>query len=233
MERVYTKLKKENGKLDKKLFVKKFKSEIIEWVFCFVIAYVLYLFLNYFIGTVSGVKQISMKPTANDGEKVLIQRTVFNKKALKHGDIITFVAPSLTINKMAIENGKILEENEAIANYDEHLGIESFTFNFMGIGKKSYIKRIIGLAGDHIVVKEDGKVYRNDEMISEPYLKDGTTSRNGAYIDVIVPEATIFAMGDNRLQSMDSRSFGCIPISEIDGYVLSRIWPLNKIGNLK
>jgi len=219
--------------LNKKWFNEKFKKEMIEWIFCFVVAYILYLILNYFVGTVSGVKQISMKPTANDGEKVLIQRTIFNKKEIKRGDIITFIAPSVTINKTTIENDVTIEGNDAIANYDKHPGIESFTFNFMGIGKKSYIKRAIGIAGDHIIITADGKVYRNDEIIVEPYLKDGTTSRNGAYINIIVPEGTIFAMGDNRLQSMDSRSFGCVPISEIDGYVVSRIWPLDKIGELK
>lgn len=219
--------------MDKNWSKEKIKKEIIEWVFCFIVAYIIYLFLNYFIGTVSGVKQISMKPTANEGEKVLIQRTVFGKKEIKHGDIITFIAPSQNINKLVLEENTVLEGNDAIANYDERLGVEAFTFNFMGIGKKSYIKRVIGIAGDHIVINEDGTVTRNGELLNEPYLKDGTTSRNGAYVNVIVPEGSVFAMGDNRLQSMDSRSFGCVPISQIDGYVISRVWPLNKIGELK
>ena len=219
--------------MDNKWSKEKIKKEAIEWIFCFIIAYIIYLFINYFIGTVSGVKQISMKPTANEGDKVLIQRTVFGKKDIKYGDIITFIAPSENVNKTVIEYDKILEGNDAIANYDKHSGIESFVFNFMGIGKKSYIKRVIGLAGDHIEINENGTVNRNGEVLSESYLKDGTTSRNGAYINIIVPENTIFAMGDNRLQSMDSRYFGAIPISKIDGYVLSRIWPLNKIGKLK
>jgi signal peptidase I len=219
--------------LDKKWSKEKIKKEIIEWAFCFIVAYLLYLLLNYFVGTISGVKQISMKPTANEGEKVLIQRTIFGKKDLKHGDIVTFIAPSANVNKTEIEPGKVLEGNEAIANYDEHLGVEAFTYNFMGINKKSYIKRVIGIAGDHIVINEDGTVYRNNEKLEESYLKDGTTSRNGAYVDIIVPDDSVFAMGDNRLQSMDSRFFGCIPLSKIDGYVISRIWPLNKIGEIK
>lgn len=219
--------------MDKNWSKEKIKKEIIEWVFCFIVAYVIYLFLNYFIGTVSGVKQISMKPTANEGEKVLIQRTVFSKKEIKHGDIITFIAPSQNISKLSLEENTVLEGNDAIANYDEHLGVEAFTFNFMGIGKKSYIKRVIGIPGDHIVINEDGTVTRNGELLNEPYLKDGTTSRNGAYVNVIVPEGAVFAMGDNRLQSMDSRSFGCVPVSQIDGYVISRVWPLNKMGELK
>ncbi|MDF2865905.1 MAG: spsB [Clostridia bacterium] len=219
--------------MDKKWSKEKIKKEIIEWAFCFIVAYLLYLLLNYFVGTISGVKQISMKPTANEGEKVLIQRTIFGKKDLKHGDIVTFIAPSANVNKTEIEPGKVLEGNEAIANYDEHLGVEAFTYNFMGINKKSYIKRVIGIAGDHIVINEDGTVYRNNEKLEESYLKDGTTSRNGAYVDIIVPDDSVFAMGDNRLQSMDSRFFGCIPLSKIDGYVISRIWPLNKIGEIK
>lgn len=219
--------------MDKKWSDEKIKKEIIEWVFCFVIAYVIYLLLNYFIGTVSGVKQISMKPTANEGEKLLIQRTVLSKQDIERGDIITFIAPSQYINKTELEPDIALKDEEATANYDEHSGLESFVFNFAGIGKKSYIKRVIGIAGDHIIINENGSVTRNGVLVDEPYLKDGITSRNGAYINIIVPEGTIFAMGDNRLQSLDSRSFGCIPISQVDGYVISRIWPLNKMGELK
>lgn len=219
--------------MDKKWSKEKIRKEIVEWVFCFIIAYVIYLVLNYFVGTISGVKQVSMKPTAVEGEKLLIQRTVLGKKDLQHGDIITFISPSLNVNKTVIEDGVVLEGNDAIAKYDEHMGVESFVYNFMGIGKRSYIKRVMGVAGDHIVINENGSVSRNDELLDEPYLKDGTTSRNGAYVDIIVPDGTVFVMGDNRLQSMDSRSFGCVPISQIDGYVVSRVWPLNKLGELK
>ncbi len=211
----------------------KIKKEVIEWLFCLIVAYILYLILNYFIGTVSGVKQISMKPTANEGEKVLIQRNILSKKELKYGDIITFTAPSDNINITEKESGKVLEGNEAIANFDEYTGIDSFIYNFIGLGKRSYIKRVIGVAGDHVVINDDGSVYKNDEMLEEAYIKDGTTSKNGAYFDVIVPAETVFVMGDNRLQSMDSRYFGCVPLSKIDGYVISRVWPLNKMGELK
>lgn len=219
--------------MEKKWPKERIKKEIMEWIFCFIVAYIIYLLLNYFVGTVSGVKQISMKPTANEGERLLIQRTVLTKKNINRGDIVTFIAPSLNVGKTTIEEDSIIEGIDAIANYDEHLGIESFTFNFMSIGKKSYIKRVIGIAGDHIYIALDGMVYRNDELIVEEYLKDGTTNRNGAYIDVIVPDNAVFVMGDNRLHSMDSRCFGCVPIDQIDGYVITRVWPFNKMGSLK
>ena len=219
--------------MENKINKKAIKKEIIEWAFCFIIAYVIYLFINFFIGTVSSVKQVSMIPTANEGEKVIIQRTIFNKKVLKYGDIITFSAPDVVANNTLKANSiETLKDEKAIANYVKRNSFEDFIYDFMGIGKKSYIKRVIGLSGDHIVVKSDGLVYRNDIALIEKYLNDGTTSQSGSYIDVIVPDNTVFVMGDNRLQSMDSRSFGSIPMSKVEGYVIYRIWPFNKVGNL-
>lgn len=219
--------------MENKLSKEKIKKEISEWIFCFIIAYILYLLLNYYVGTISGVKQVSMKPTANEGEKLLIERTILSHKQLNYGDIVTFNAPSETLNRSSINEGETIKGTDAIANYDELAPMDSFIYNFMGIGKKDYIKRVIGKAGDHIVVGDDGLVYRNGEMVYEPYLKDHTTNKNGAYVDVVVPEGTIFVMGDNRLESMDSRTFGCIPLNKLDGYVIARVWPLNKIGSLK
>lgn len=200
--------------------------EIAEWILCFVIAYILYLTLNYFIGTISGVKQVSMKNTAVEGDRLIIQRPTIFKHELKHGDIITFEAPNA-------ESSVSDESDDNIANYVDYEGFNQFLYKFVGIGQMSYIKRVIGLPGDHIVISDTGDVYRNDEKLEEPYLKDGTTSKNGKYTDLVVPEGTVFAMGDNRLESSDCRVFGCIPISRVNGYVIARVWPFNKIGKLQ
>lgn len=203
---------------------KKIAREILEWIFCFFVAYVIYLNINYFFGTISGVKQVSMLPTAVQGERLVIQRSTIFKRDLKYGDIITFLAPQDAVT--------IKDESDVTAKYDEYTGFSSFLYNFVGIGQMSYIKRVIGMAGDHIVIGTDGIVYRNDQPLEEPYLKDGTTSQNGSYVDVVVPDNCIFVMGDNRLESKDSRSFGCIPIDKVNGYVTMRVWPLNKWGKL-
>lgn len=219
-------LEKINQRNDRKYIVKAIFREISEWIICFVIAYVIYLVLNYFIGTISGVKQVSMLPTAKEGERLLIQRPTIFKRELEYGDIITFEAP----NEDNIYNNE--EDNDNIADYTEYKGFDSFLYNFIGIGKMTYIKRVIGLPGDHIVIGDDGFVYRNSERLNEEYIKDGYTNQMGDYIDLIVPEGTVFAMGDNRLESKDSRYFGCIPEEKINGYVLCRLWPLNKLGKL-
>ena len=73
----------------------------------------------------------------------------------------------------------------------------------------------------------------NDEILEEQYLvEDLKTPRTGDYYDVVIPEGYYFVMGDNREGSRDSRELGLIPESKIEGKVVTRIWPLNKIGGL-
>ena len=65
-------------------------------------------------------------------------------------------------------------------------------------------------------------------------MKDGilTPVPDIGFSDFVVPENTIFAMGDNRNGSMDCRNFGCIPIEKVEGIVLFRFFPLNKLGKI-
>ncbi len=201
--------------------------EVLDWVICFAIAFVVYLLINYFFICAPTVKQQSMHPTIKNNEKVLTIRPWMKGSKFEYGQIITFEAP--------IDNKLYIDSNETLytAQYENYTGITLFLYNFLDVNKVSYIKRVIGLPGDHIVIK-DGMVYRNDERIEEPYLREMNTEiQEQEYADVIVPENTIYVMGDNREQSKDSRSFGCIPYSRVNGYVLCRIWPLNKLGSIE
>lgn len=97
-----------------------------------------------------------------------------------------------------------------------------------------YIKRIIGLPGDHLDVK-DGKVYINGNVLDESsYISVSTNNwDNGCTkegVDYIVPQTDVFVMGDNRPRSSDSREFCAIPIDTIIGQVFYRYFPSNKIG---
>ncbi|MEG2348753.1 MAG: signal peptidase I [Clostridia bacterium] len=221
------KQKSNNIKKSQDSKMNKIFKEIGEWIFCFIIAYVLYLNINYFFGTMSGVKQVSMKPTALEGERLIVQRPKIFKRQIQHDDIITFEAPSESTKYL---NEEVIDDN--IAKYIEYTGLNKFLYNFIGIGKISYIKRVIGIEGDHIQIKEDGQVYRNEGKLIESYTKDKTTNINGKYVDVIVPKGCVFVMGDNRLESKDSRFFGCIPINKVNGYVICRVWPFNRLGKV-
>ncbi|MFH1827485.1 MAG: signal peptidase I [bacterium] len=96
-----------------------------------------------------------------------------------------------------------------------------------------FIKRIIGLAGDEIMIS-DNKVYLNNQIIQENYINQYTPTPNNAFlkegVPIIVPQDHVFIMGDHREVSSDSRIFGPIPISSLIGQVFYRYYPLNKVG---
>lgn len=208
-------------------------KDIIEWIICILIAFVLALLIRYYIGTPTIVKQSSMYPTLVENERLILNRWGRTTKQLPNrGDIITFEAPS-TKHVFSDE----YDANNVVAKYDNEPTnwFDNFVYHVLEIGKESYIKRVIGLPGDHVQIK-DGKVYLNGEEFNEPYLQEGVTTEmiyQGVYSDIVVPENCVFAMGDNRHHSTDCREFGCIPIEKIEGTVWIRFWPLNKFGEIK
>lgn len=211
----------------------KFKvKEIMEWVYCIVIAVVLALLVRYFIGTPTIVQQPSMWPTLKQGQRLILNRTIRISHAMpKRGDIVTFEAPS----KSYVSSAEANLENP-VAEYKHNINglLTKFRYYVLEIGKDSYIKRVIGLPGEHVKI-EEGKVYINGEELQEDYLQPNvvTTSLYGAYTDLVVPEGCLFVMGDNRAESTDSRRFGCIPQEKLESIVLFRFWPFDVFGKVK
>ena len=205
-------------------------KDILEWIYCIVIALVLAMLFRYFIGTPTIVKQVSMYPTLIQDERLWLNRWGRTTKTLpKRGEIITFEEPA----KITYSSSEI-DQNNPIAKYRQKNAFQWFVNNFLEVGKSSYITRAIALPGEHVEIKE-GKVYINEKVLEEPYLQDGviTDVSESGFDDFIVPENCIFAMGDNRNHSTDCRSFGCIPLEEIESTVAIRIWPLNKWGKVQ
>lgn len=205
-------------------------KEILEWIYCIVIALVLAILFRYFIGTPTIVKQVSMYPTLVQDERLWLNRWGRTTKTLpQKGEIITFEEPA-QITYSASE----IDLNNPIAKYPKKNAFQWFIHNFLEIGKRSYIKRVIAWPKEHVEIKE-GKVFIDGNVLEEPYLQEGviTDVTGVGFDDFVVPENCVFAMGDNRNHSTDCRSFGCIPLEEIESTVAIRIWPLNKWGEVK
>lgn len=205
-------------------------QRILEWIICIIVAIVLAILIRYFIGTPTIVNQYSMYPTLVQDQRLLLNRWSRTTHQIpQRGDIITFEAPStsyISVDKVASLDIVAKYENEPNGLWNK------FAYYVLEINKTSFIKRVIGLPGEHIKI-ENGKVYINDEELQEKYLQESyTDTLDCAFTDLVVPNDCLFVMGDNRKQSTDSRKFGCIPINKIEGKVWIRIWPLNLWGNV-
>jgi signal peptidase I len=96
---------------------------------------------------------------------------------------------------------------------------------------KSYIKRVVGVAGDRIRI-ESGQVYVNGQGLDEDYVpSDYADARS--YGEIVVPPHSFFVLGDHRTMSNDSRDFGAVNERYIYGKAVFGYWPMDKLGRLR
>lgn len=92
-----------------------------------------------------------------------------------------------------------------------------------------YLKRVIGIPGDRIVISA-GKVIVNGIALAEPYVRFG--DRRSAR-EVVVPNDAFYVLGDNRANSDDSRAWGFVPAPDLIGRAILGVWPIPHIGALR
>jgi signal peptidase I len=159
----------------------------------------------------------SMEPTLNVGDRVLVNKVVYHLHPPRRGDIIVFADPNPEPQP---------HRNPASAFWHwltEGLGVATSP-------EKDFIKRVVGLPGDHVECKAGG-VFINGERLNEPYIKVVDDRPCGPYD---VPANKLFVMGDNRLNSRDSRyGLGFIPYDKVIGRAFVIIWPPSHMGWLR
>jgi signal peptidase I len=96
-------------------------------------------------------------------------------------------------------------------------------------GRDDYIKRVIGVPGDHVVVNA-GRVWVNGEALSESYLSGAQTTCFGRYCDVTLGDSEYYVLGDNRPNSSDSRFWGPVKRDQIVGRAWLLYYPLSDFG---
>ena len=130
------------------------------------------------------------------------------------GDIVTFEAPRGSNIYISNTNPKAVYEERQ--NF-----LEVINKDFLEVDKISLIKRVIGLPGDHIQIK-DGSVYVNGEKLEESYISSEISTESFILNDFTVPEGYYFMMGDNRERSSDCRTLGCIQKNKLEGRVVRK-----------
>jgi signal peptidase I len=126
--------------------------------------------------------------------------------------------------------------DQVIVNrFSHHLGAQPevgdiVVFHPPGARSETFIKRVVGVAGDRIAVRE-GHVVRNGRLREEPYAR---ACGGGPECDMpratTVPNGHVYVMGDNRGESQDSRFWGPVPVSDVIGEAVAIYWPPGRAG---
>ena len=161
----------------------------------------------------------SMEDTLKVGDGVAV--TMYDVKDLERGDVVVFTDPDhwLDVKDPTGLRGVIRDTLVLIHLLPENTG-------------HYLIKRVIGVAGDHIVADGRGSLTVNGVPVDETYLKPGRSASEMAF-DVVVPEGFIWVMGDNRANSADSRYHqddahgGFVPIDDVAGVAKVVVWPIS------
>ncbi|GGG15343.1 signal peptidase I [Lysinibacillus alkalisoli] len=150
--------------------------------------------------------------------------------------IKTFILTPVNVKGVSMEPTYV---NKDVVLVDRVTSLERFqqvVFESPNNPDEWYIKRLIGLPGDKIEMKND-VLYVNDKPYEENYVKRSAKGINLRTTEdfeaIIVPKDKLFVMGDNRLNSMDSRHFGFIEKDIIMGKVLATVYPFTNIGLAK
>lgn len=169
-------------------------------------------------------------------------------KALAFGFIIVFICKQFIFVPSEVGGASMLPNLEdgdrmIVSKVSEIQRFDQVVFRAPD-ADENYVKRVIGLPGDTLEMKND-TLYVNGKIYNESYLKthkeklilhqkltEDFTLAEFTNKETI-PEGYLFVLGDNRLISKDSRSFGLIPMKSVVGKVELRIWPLKNFGVTK
>lgn len=120
--------------------------------------------------------------------------------------------------------------NEIGYTFSDPKQFDVIVFRFPKRPSQFFIKRIIGVPGQEVIIKQ-GKVFVDGQEIAEPYLPEGTLTAQDTIIKLDKEE--YFVLGDNRAQSSDSRLWGVLPRNHIVGKVWVRVYPFDQAGILQ
>lgn len=185
-------------------------KQALEWVEAILIAFAIATFLHLFVFVPTRVSGSSMSPTLSDGEFLIVSKISRVMQSVpNYGDII--IIDSRTKEKRTYKD----DVSEALMAYYAIIDPTKAV-------KDHWVKRVIAKGGDTLQFKE-GKVYRNGELLNEPYIREPMKPITTE--PFTIPNNSVFVMGDNRNNSTDSRYIGAVPIDHILGNVKVRVNP--------
>ncbi|HEX6230207.1 MAG TPA: signal peptidase I [Actinomycetota bacterium] len=177
-----------------------------------VLALGLAILLKTFVVQAFYIPSGSMEPTLEPGDRVLVNKVFYEPS---RGDVIVFSDP---------KDGRSVDRG-IVGGFLHWL---SEALGFARPEHEDFIKRVIGLPGETVEVR-DGRLLVDGRRVAEPYLRGPVDERD--YGPTRVPAGMLFVLGDNRLNSNDSRfGLGFVPVDKVVGRAFVIIWPPSRSG---
>lgn len=200
-------------------------SVLREFPLLVVVALLVSLIIKSFFVQFFYIPSGSMEDTLRIKDRVAVNKVPFISKTIKRGDIVVFRDPDHWLSEPTPSTGPII--------------LDKLRESLIALGvlpnpaKQHLVKRVIGVAGDHVVCCDNNKMITvNGKALNEPYIFKGDHPSDMNF-DVTVPAGKIWVMGDHRGASADSRyhqddiNKGMVPVSKVVGRVVAVIWPSN------
>jgi signal peptidase I len=173
----------------------------------------------------------SMENTLQVGDRVLVNKVVYHLRPIARGDIVVFNGVDSFTPEV-----RIAEPSGPVAQGFAWFGR---TFGFAPPDERDFVKRVIGVAGDHVVCCDaKGQITVNGVALQESdYLYAGNAPSDNSF-DIVVPEGKLWVMGDHRAASSDSRAHlgdpggGFVPTDRVIGRAFAIVWPFSDVGLL-
>ncbi|MFL2659089.1 MAG: signal peptidase I [Candidatus Actinomarina sp.] len=191
-------------------------KKIIKTLLTILVAILAATFVRTFIIQIYFIPSSSMEPTLEINDRVLVLKDAFANIDIESGDIVIFYNPETPYTE------------DFLKEYYQALQIWNLTTSD-SILNSAIIKRVVGVGGDTVNIMQDGKVFVNGEQFVVLNIDETSFFREETYI---VPENEIFVLGDNRINSQDSRYIGTVPINNIVGKASYVIYPFDNYQNL-
>jgi signal peptidase I len=192
-----------------------------------VVALVVSLLIKTFVVQFFYIPSGSMENTLQIKDRVAVNKVPFISNSINRGDVVVFRDPNNWLPEIVDYN-----TNKYVAKAKSALVAVGVLPN---PAKQYLVKRVIGVAGDHIVCcTKNEKLSINGVEVTEPYIYAGNKPSEMKF-DVTVPAGKIWVMGDHRGASADSRyhqddiNKGFVPLSRVTGRVVAVIWPFKNI----